>query len=185
MFKSANMLPTIQKKCSQFLRESQGFPLLKNLPITGEGFRKVKVRKKKNLKNEIIDAFNETFNEHSELMQRAIFAHSMSSFEPSISMDVEPFYIFPIDGYKFLYAEGVGNTTQIYKTTLNTLIENYGEKGIKTFQQVLKYQYSFEKLIEGLASNTEIIIYDIPYYYAIRYSLVENYIDFLDTKLND
>lgn len=158
--------------------------MLKNLPSSGEGFRKVKVRKRKNLKNEIVDVFNETFNDHSELMQRSVFAQSMSVFQPSYEQDLEPFYIFPIDGYKFLYAEGVGNTTQTYKTTLDTLIENYGTKGIKTFQEVLKYQYSFENLVEGLASSTEIIIYDIPYYYAIRYSLVENYMNFLDPKVN-
>jgi len=178
------MLPTLQKKCSQFLQESQGFPLLKNLPVAGEGFRKVKVRKRKNLKNEIVDVFNDTFNGHPELMQRSVFAQSMSVFQPSIELDLEPFYIFPIDGYKFLYAEGVGDTTQTYKTTLDTLIENYGAKGIRTFQEVLKYQYSFENLVEGLASSTEIIIYDIPYYYAIRYSLVENYEKFIDPKVN-
>jgi hypothetical protein len=173
------MLPTITEECSQFLQESNGFPLLKNLPVDNHGFRKVKVRKKKKQQNVLIEAFNETFNNHSNLMERSIFAHGMNSFIPVCSDEVEPFYIFPINGYKFLFAENVANTTEVYKTTLATLIENYGEKGLKIFKEVLKYQYTFDNLIEGLATNSEIIIYDIPYYYAIRYSLIENYENFI------
>jgi hypothetical protein len=174
------MLLTIQNECSQFLTESRGYPLLKNLPTNQDGFRKVKVRKKKNLKNEIIEAFNDTFKSHTDLMQRSIFAHSVEAFQPSKTADFEPFFIFPINGYKYLYAQNVANTTETYKTTLSTLIENYGENGIKTFQEVLKHQYSFSDLENGLSSKTEVIVYDIPYYYAIRYSLIEEYEEFLN-----
>lgn len=173
------MLPTIKDECSQFLLESYGFPLLKNLPTHQDGFRKVKVRKKKKVQNELIEAFNDTFHEHNDLMQRSVFAHGMNGFDPLVDGIVEPFFIFPINGYKFLYSENVSNTTEGYKDTLSTLITNYGEEGIKTFKDVLKYQYSFDRLVDGLASNSEIIVYDIPYYYAIRYSLVESYEDFI------
>jgi hypothetical protein len=174
------MLPTIKKECSQFLKESNGFPLLKNLPSDNDGFRRVKVRKKKNLNSDLVSVFNETFNEHNQLMQRSIFAHGMNAFQPIINDEVEPFFIFPIDGYKFLYAESVSDTTAIYKSTLDKLIEAFGETGIKTFKEVLKYQYTFNKLDEGLITNSEIILYNIPYYYAIRYSLIENYADFVN-----
>ena len=173
------MLPTIEKECSEFLSASKGFPLLKNLPVDNHGFRKVKVRKKKKKQNELLNAFNETFNSHADLMERSVFSHSILSFDPANSDGLEPFYIFPIDGYKFMYAYNVSNTTEAYRETLSTLVENYGEKGIKTFKEVLRYQYSFDNLVEALTSNSEIIIYDIPYYYALRCSLVENYENFI------
>jgi hypothetical protein len=176
------MLPTIEKECSTFLQESGGFPLLKNLPINNDGFRKVKVRKKKNLKSNIVNAFNDTFKEHNDLLQRSIFAHGMNAFIPSNDRQLEPFFIFPINGYKFLYADNVNNTTEAYKDTLSKLIETYGSAGIRTFQEVLKFQYTFENLIGGLTSGSEIIIYDIPYYYAIRYSLIENYESFVSQE---
>jgi hypothetical protein len=178
------MLPTIETECSQFLRESYGFPLLKNLPVEGDGFRKVKVRKKKNLKNDVVEAFNGTFNQHADLMQRSVFAYGRSAFAQVSDITLEPFYIFPTDGYKFLYAEQVSNTTEAYRDTLSKLVETYGEEGIKTFQDVLKYQYTFENLAEGLSSKSEIIIYGIPYYHAVRASLIENYSEFLGNWLN-
>jgi len=173
------MLPTIEKECSIFLKESNGYPLLKNLPTNNDGFRKVKVRKKKNVSDNLTNVFNETFKDYNDLLQRAIFAYTIISFDPSEDLEYEPFYIFPINGYKFLYAEGVVNTTESYKNTLDKLLETYGENGIKTFQELLKYQYSFTKLGDALNSYSEIIIYDIPYYYAIRYSLIEDYQKFV------
>lgn len=173
------MLPTIQKECSQFLELSHGVPLLKNLPSNNDGFRKVKVRKKKNWKSDIVEIFNDTFKNHTDLLQRSIFAHGPSGFNPNIDDNTEPFYIFPINGFKFLYAESVSKTTEDYRDTLSKLIENYGENGIKTFKEVLKYQYSFDNLFSALTTDTEIIIYDIPYYYAIRYSLIESYENFV------
>ena len=172
------MIPTITNECSQFLNQSHGLPLLKNLSVGNVGIRKVKLRKKKK-GNDITHAFNETFSDHSELMQRAMFAHGMNSFSPSYENGLEPFYVFPIDGYKFMYAENVDNTTESYKDTLNKLVETYGDNGIKTFKEILKYQYNNDNLYDGMSSNAEIILYGIPYYYAIRCSLIENYADFL------
>jgi hypothetical protein len=173
------MIPTLENECSQFVKESFGFPLLKNLPSQADGFRKVKVRKKKMpSNNDIIEVFNSTFTEHNQLLQRSIFAHGISAFIPAApSSELEPFYIFPTDGYKFMYSENVHNTTLEYQDTLTKLIQNYGESGIKTFKEVLKYQYTFTDLACGLSSNSEIIVYNIPYYYAIRASLIEKYSD--------
>lgn len=177
------MIPTIEKECSKFIIESRGLPLLKNLPKNSDGFRKVKVRKKKNNKELITNVFNDTFKEHHDLIQRCIFAQSVLSFKLDESnLDVEPFYIFPINGYRYMYAKNVNNTTDTYNQTLSKLVENYGEKGIKTFQEILKYQYVFDDLSEGLSTNSDIIIYDIPYYYAIRYTLIDDYSKFLDIK---
>lgn len=172
-------MPTIQNECSEFLIESIGHPLVKNLPRNSDGFRKVKVRKKKQIEPMAL-VFNETFkNDHSQLLQRSIFAHGVNAFEESNNFDLEPFYIFPINGYRYMYADNVKSTTDDYRKTLDLLIENLGNNGIETFQEVLKYQYRHDKLYEALTGNAEIIIYDIPYYYAIRCSLIEEYCDFL------
>jgi hypothetical protein len=173
------MIPTIQTECSEFLSESIGHPLIKNLPKNKEAFRKVKVRKKK--QTEIITTvFNETFeDDHSEILQRSIFAHGSSAFTPSDDEQLEPFYIFPIDGYRYMYAANVLSTTENYRATLDLLLETLGDTAIETFQEVLKYHYRHDKLYEALTGNSEIIIYDIPYYYAIRRSIIENYGEFI------
>jgi len=174
------MLPTLEKECSEFLKASNGYPLLKNLPLNNDGFRKVKVRKKKNINSDIVKIFNETFNDHTDLiMQRSIFAHGPSGFKPSDNPNFAPFYIFPTDGFKFLYAQDVAETTETYKDTLSVLIDHYGKDGIQTFKDVLKYQYTFDDLEKGLRTKTEMIIYDIPYYYAINYFLIEDYANFI------
>lgn len=175
------MLPTIQNECSQFIRESIGHPLIKNLPAnSSEGFRKVKVRRKK-VSEKLTDIFNETFkDDHSQILQRAVFAHGEDGFVPEpINSDMEPFYIFPIDGYRFMYSDNVQSTTRDYRKTLDLLMETFGDNGIETFQEVLKYHYRHDKLYEALTGSAEIIVYDIPYYYAIRCSLIPKYSEFL------
>jgi hypothetical protein len=173
------MIPTIQTECSEFLFESVGHPLIKNLPKDSEAFRKVKVRKKK--QTEIITSvFNETFkDDHSQILQRSIFAHGADAFISSDDNHLEPFYIFPIDGYRYMYAPNVLSTTENYRATLDLLMETLGDNAIDTFQEVLKYHYRHDKLYEALTGNSEIIIYDIPYYYAIRRSIIENYGEFI------
>lgn len=169
------MLPTLTKECSEFLKLSEGKPLLKNLPIHNDGFRKVKVRKKKNLKSDFIELFNEVFEDHEDLYQRAIFATS-NLIIPSIIENLEPFYIFPIDGFRFVYAENVANTSSTYQEMFNKLMENLkNEQGIEIFLDVLRFNYKKDNLSFGIDSGAEIIIYGIPYYYAIRKSLIDDY----------
>lgn len=176
------MLKTIEQHCGQFLEQSNGIPLLKNLPITLDGFRKIKVRKKKATNNqELFSVYNEVFEEYhdyNEIMQRSVFAHG-----PLIDKKeegLEPFYIFPIDGFRFLYSKDVDNTTQIYKETFDKLLDTLDSSGVGLFKEILKYQYVGIDLYEGLTSKSEIIVYDIPFYYAIRKSLFEDYNKFLE-----
>jgi hypothetical protein len=169
------MLPTLSKECSEYLNLSQGCPLLKNLPIHNDGFRKVKVRKKKNLNSNFIELFNEVFEDHDDLYQRAVFASS-NILVPDPIENVEPFYIFPIDGFKFVYAENVSNTSNTYKEMFDKLMQNLdNEQGIEIFLDVLRFNYKKDDLVHGIKSGSEIIIYGIPYYYAIRKSIIDDY----------
>lgn len=172
------MLPTLVKECNQFLQISDGNPLIKNLPIHNDGFRKVKVRKKKNIKEDFVELFNEVFEDHEDLYQRAIFASS-NTVTPNITDQIEPFYIFPIDGFKFMYAENVSNTSDTYKEIFDKLMQNLDNtQGIELFSDVLRFNYKKDNLAQGIKTGAEIIIYGIPYYYAIRKSLIDDYKQF-------
>lgn len=164
-------LPTINQECSTFLLESGGKPLVKSLPKHADGFRKVKVRKKK-IKEPFEKQFNESFfSEFSEIRHRAVFVNGKQRTED----DMEPFYVFPINGYRFMYSEAVSDSTELYKTTFDKLIESAGETGIDIFKDILQMSYTYDNLEHAITTGCEIILYDIPYYYAIRMSLVDNY----------
>lgn len=158
----------LKKNCSQFFEESDGLPLLKNLSITSEDFHKVKVRKRKSEIGNFTESFNEAFEtQHPGLRQRAIFANGATSFQPQPLGETAPFYIFPIDGYKFMYSREVTNSGHEYKQVFETLFEQFGEeKGNEVLTDLLRFTYTSENLNEGIESGSEIIIYGIPYFYA-------------------
>ena len=171
------MLPTLTYECSEFLLESEGKPLLKNLPRYRDGFIKVKVRQKRTT-----DAFIENFNnafagERSRLLQRSVVGHGEAAFVPSLDPNLEPFYIFPVDGFRYMYNPSAASTSE-YKDTFNKLLTNVGESAPEIFQKVLKYDYVFDKLAEGITGGSEIIFYGIPYYFALRKSIVDDYARF-------
>jgi hypothetical protein len=169
-------IPTILNECSDFLQASNNLPLLRNLSSQNDGFKKVKVRKKNT--NEIfIQAFNQSFSTHKNIFQRSIFANGELSFAPSIDETLEPFYVFPINGYKFLYNPVVTNSLHQYKDDIQRMLNTVKntEVAIDMFSSVIKQSYISENLSSGIKVGAEIIIYGIPYYYAIRKSLVDDY----------
>jgi hypothetical protein len=167
-------LPTLQAECSDFLRESNGALLLKSLPKTYDGFRKVKVRKK-NLNEVFVEAFNKSFTNHNNLFQRAIFANGETSFVARGEV-TEPFYIFPINGYQYIYNPIVTNAFQQYKSDVDYLLKKISRAAaIDMFAKVIKRSYVDTDLPTGINSGAEVIIYDVPYYYAIRKSLLDDF----------
>jgi hypothetical protein len=46
---------------------------------------------------------------------------------------------------------------------------------IETFKEVLKYDYIGSNLIDGIGQGCEIIVYNVPYFFAIRTSSVNKY----------
>ena len=168
------MIPTILEECSWFLTESDGKPLLKSLPRNSDGYRRVKVRKKKKKEN-----FDEVFNnsffmDYNDLRSRALFVNGTQIEDD----DHELFYVFPIDGYNFIYNETVFNSTGAYRNLFDTLIETAGDtNGMDIFKEMLNISYSYSDLPKAIDSGCEIIIYDISHYYAIRKTIVDNYTD--------
>jgi hypothetical protein len=172
------MLPTIATECSQYLSESEGRPLIKNLPSRRDAFLKVKVRKKA-----FSDQFSENFNgafasEIKELLQRSMIAYGGSLITEGNAGDVEPFYVFPINGYRYTYNPVVANSNA-YKETFDVLKRNVGDAAPGVLQEILKTGYVFDKLAEGIGSGAEIIFYGIPYYYALKKSVVDDYENFM------
>lgn len=170
---------TLHVECSQFLTESEGNPLFKNLQISYNNFQKVKIRLKKRV-DTITEVFNETFkNETHHLSQRAIFSSGVKNVEETET--TEPFFIFPVNGYRFLYSKEVTSSSDQYKhvfeSLLSTLHDN--QTALELVSDILKFSYESKNLVEGINSEAEIIIYNIPYYYAVRSSLVDSYEDLL------
>lgn len=165
------MIPTISKECGQFLRESNGQYLIKALPTIYQGFAKVKVRISKRTSN-FAENFNRAFeNKKYHLHQRSIFVYTSAGTltEMDTTSDVEPFYIFPTDGYKVLFNPTVKNIGDDYSDYDQLHIDG------QLVSDQLKLSYQAGTLQEATKSNCEVIIYGISYYYALRASLIEDY----------
>ena len=164
--------------CSQFIVESGGLPLFRSLQISGEHARRVKVRQRKN-ESSVTEAFNAAFVERSRnIYQRAIFA--TTNPEP-LTSTTEPFYVFPLNGYRFMYCTEVNKTNTGFQNAIDTLMEQFGEdsenEAVSVLKELLRYSYVDSDLHEGITRGSEIIIYNTPSYVAVRCSSVEEYHD--------
>jgi len=171
-------IQVLQKHCSDFFAESNGLPLFKNLSESCPDFHRVKVRHaKKN--NAFSTSLNIAFeSERKQFSQRAIFASGQ------LTLNENSFYIFPINGYHFLYNTAVTETDTNHLQAFDSICERFGEKaGSELIADVLKFSYTPQNLKEGLERGSEIILYGIPYFYAIRTSSVNDYDDVLTSVL--
>lgn len=183
--KSHKGLQIIIEQCSDFINDSEGAPLLKNLPSNYEDFHKVKVRRRKQHKEDphgFAKIFNEAFeDELPNLRERAVFANGPSTFEESTDTSQDSFYIFPIDGFEFMYSTEVEKSSINYKVAFDAILEKLGaDKGKEIIAELLKFNYNSDKICEGISSGSEIIIYNIPYFYAIRRSTVDDYAELIN-----
>jgi hypothetical protein len=165
-------LSFIKNICSQFIQESRGLPLYKLLPSSYANLQKVKVRIRKN-NNLISEVFDSAFVSNN-LRNRAIYCYGAPQ-TPKNNLDL--FYIFPINNFRYMYNKEIQNSSENYKKLIDKLVENLSdeEQPIEIVSDLVKYTYCKSNLVEGIASNSEIIIYGIPYYYVVRCSSVPNY----------
>jgi hypothetical protein len=174
---------TIKTNCSQFIAESANTPLFKTLPTTYHNFQRVKARLQRR-QNELTDVYTKAFN-HNNIRQRAIFAYAS---KPSVSDSLDLFYIFPTNGYKFLYCTEVANSSSDYQLVLDTLFEQFNDtvKVTEIVTDLLKYTYLTDNLYDGIVAQAEIILYNIPHYYAVRANVGIDYVDMISqiTKIN-
>ena len=180
-----NEFRVVVEYCSDFINESEGMPLFKSLPASYNDVHRVKVRFHKK-KNEFTETFNQAFtDEIMNLRQRAIFA-SGSPSTIQVEESMEMFYIFPKNGYKFLYNKEVANSNEDYRQAFDTILEQLGgnnQEAIQIIADLLKYTYTSQNLVEGIENGSEIILYNIPFYYAVRSSSFPEYDDLLTSLL--
>ena len=173
------MLPdTIIRECSQFLSETNGTPLIRTLPIVGEGFRKVKLRKRNRYTEQSEVFFDKAFSDRQvELRLRSMIAHSIPPVD--IADELELFYVFPINGYKILYNKNV-NDYREYASTLAPIIATSVAEELLT--QLFEYTYEDDDINDAILAGAEILIYNISYYYAVRASLYGGYDDLVSNE---
>lgn len=177
---SLNLLEKIKYECSEFIQCSESLPLVKTLKKNPANFKKVKVRTKSK-KNDFIEAFNEAFSEeYKNIHGRSIFcngSHTITELN-----EYERIYVFPINGFKYLYNPNV-TFVEEYKKLYETLNSSMSGVDVESlFIDMIEYSYksvqtSFK---DALFSQKEIIIYGIPYYYAVKVNKFPHYSDLID-----
>ena len=163
----------IVRECSEFLKASNGQPLVKMLPKGGPTVRSVKVRKRKSITS-FDEAFNTVFSEHENIRQRCVFTNGVHS--QSADPKLAPFYIFPKNGFRFMYSTEVTDSSQQYGSVFNHLKETMDEdNAIATISDVLLYDYKMTELAYGIRTGCEVIIFGCQSYYAIQKNSVKSY----------
>lgn len=176
------MIKILSQECSEFVLESYPYPLLKNLPTTKDGFIKLKIRHKKNkkyLESKTFNIFNNALEKyHEKIAFKALYAYPLESLENSVG--TEPFYIFPTNGYQYIYNPLVKSSVVEYNNTLSKLDSDNLEA---VFTDIIRDSYYNKNLKSGIINGSEIIFFNIPYYYAIRKSLIESsYEEFVNSN---
>lgn len=167
---------SIIKECSTFLKDAGASPLYKMLPSVGEGFRRVKIRKKSKHEHLFERYFDMAFgSEYKDLRLRSMIAQTNEPIVESNGMEV--FYVFPIDGYRILYNKQIPDYAQYIEALSETIHNTNSVEELLT--HLFQYAYQHGTAKEAAESGTDVLVYDIPYYYAVRKSLITNYNDFI------
>jgi len=157
----------ISLECQQFLEESGGLPLLKYCSTEYPNLHKVKVRKRKHRDN---IKFNELFNRVFSVEYPSIRSRSIIINDDYKNILDEMFYVFPIDGFKFLYSPNIKNSKNQYGTTLTEMQNMMKNEATSEsmFRDLIQYNYQQVDLEKAILDKVEIIIYNIPYFYVVR-----------------
>lgn len=178
---SAEQIMLLSNNCKQFLSMTDK-PLLKGFLNHTEDFVKMKIRFHKR-QSDLIDIFNEAFFNKfnvSNFHQRSIFANGERSFVKNKL--TQPYYVFPTNEFKFAYSREIKNSNSEYQNTFESLLEKI-ELNVDNIADIVKdlmiYSYVENELERGIVEGCEIIIYNIPYYYAVNANTFPNYNELL------
>ena len=186
------MVPiSIQNECSQFLNSSNGKPLYKMLPSYGDGFRKIKIRKKKHHENKFDVCFDSAFNDmFKDVRRRSLIVsqdlqytqnvnYEKQKMKPTTSgYDKEPFYIFLPNGFEIIFNEQITDFIEYMKQLETVIDESPSNK--EMMEGIFKQSFENKELLQTSKYNNDLIVYNIKYYYAIRCSLVDDYNKFIN-----
>lgn len=167
--KQSVIVQLIRQCCSDFLVESQYQPVYKILPSSYGNWKRVKVRKQKK-QTEITSTFNKAFESiYDDIALRSVCSDTNIVDIPD---DHSAYYIFPLNGFKYLYNTTVTKYTQNLRETVGVLNDGCDDELVL---DVLAYSYKNTQLTTGIRNNAEIIFYNIPAYYAVNTTSISNY----------
>jgi len=171
MVKGNNYKELLHEECSSFFTMANNHPLYKNLPLTCGNFSKVKVRLKKKLSPQpITGVINTAFkDQYARFRERAVFTQSDKNIV-TLSEDQALYYVFPVNGFKFLYNPTIQNTEHQYTVLLKYLSAQYNNEAqaIDTTIDVMSYTYTNSLLHEGMEHHAEIILFNMSHYYCVK-----------------
>ena len=169
----------VAEECSAYLRESAGRPLYRSFvthssPLI-DNLYKVKVRHKKTIEPTLTELYSDAFV--PKLRERAVFTYGAPR---KLELNEQQYYVFPKNGYRYLYSKEVTDSNDDYKQVLDALIETVEyDRAYEIIADMLKFTYSNTNLLEGIQENAEILFYNIPYFYAIPTRPFSTYTDVL------
>ena len=157
----------VKSECSDFIYESHGLPLYKSLPSTYGEMKRVKVRfqKPRDVTSEI---FENVFGESRPggFKERSVIAYPSP---PILKEGHELFYVFPTDGFKFIYSPMIKDSITDLGGVVNTLMTQLDiVESTSIAADLLKYSYQCDNLVEGILSDSEIIIHDMSNFIVVR-----------------
>ena len=144
-----DLLQQIELDCSHYLQSS--VTLFKQLPSTTQNAQKVKLRHRRS------DDFHQNFNECfdvSKLYERSLTCYTTLSRE--LTEGFEWFAIFPPNSFKYLYNPACSD------------LNNLRDVDPTLLKQVVDLSYFSEQLQSHTHLDPEVIIFNMPSYYAIR-----------------
>lgn len=88
----------------------------------------------------------------------------------------EIFYVFPPNGFRVLYNTQIDDYFD-YINTLDNIIADSPDVNEDIVKDVIGDAYTETDLTNAFKNGSDVLIYNISYYYAIRESLLQNVID--------
>jgi len=179
-----NLIKRIQTECTEFLSTANDLPLIKVRKINESNFKKVKVRTKTTA-DHFVGAFNEAFHDtYRNIHGRSIFCNGKHA--KATEDEFEEIYVFPINGFEYLFNPNIEfheEYKKIYAKLNNSMEESDAER---LLIDMIEYSYLNidTNFYEALFSQKEVIIYNIPYYYAVKRSKFLIYDDLLRVLKN-
>lgn len=177
-----NQIRVLRNSCDQYISMNES-PLLKNVLGKEEAFARIKVRFHRRT-SDFISVFNDVLAQKyniPNLHQRSVFANGTTSFVPL--EEATPYYVFPINGFKFMYSPSIQSSDNEYRSIFETLLEKCDgdePQAASFLKDLMSYNYVSEDLEQGVVDGCEIILYNIPYYYAVNAVNFPDYQELLD-----
>lgn len=163
------ILDQIKRNCQCFISEFSTSPLYRAFHRTTPDQLKVKVRHRKPSEAEWEVYFNTHFStQFTDIRQRSVFAYP-AAIPPTANY--ESFFIFPIDGYSFTYSPTVYDSNLQYSELFSFIKSNFEyEDAAKVFIDNIEHSYKNDAPEMAVTSNSEVLIYGISHYFAVRSS---------------